>query len=369
MKPQRIKLGILVLVLGLAMLVPAAAWGAETGPAADRPQLSLDEAVNAALSYSKTLQLAEYDIDRSREVRDDAGDNVDFIPLGSATVSSDSVYKKLVSSDLSWQMYKKTRNVKADQLVMQVFQAYNNVLNAEEKIIVAEKALANAEWQRRAARIGYRVGTVSLSSQLLAESSYEVSVASLQAAKESRDDAWTKFNALLGVEPSQRYQLTDRAELVPLEVIDLESVVSARLSESPSAWLADRNVDIARLNLDLYNWLDTNRAPYETAKIDLRKAETTAADSKDQIRQLVRGLYYSIRQLEEQYTNVEQNLKSAEETLRVKQVQLAVGTGTKGEVIAAEASVTALKQSRQQIINQHEVTRLAFDKPWAYSGS
>ena len=351
---------------------PGLSWGDEMSAAGNAAsaalELTLDEAVNRALAKSNTLKSAEYDIERSEEVRESAADKVKYIPAGPTPDAAAAAFTNLVAKDLAWQMSKKTKDVKADAITLSVFQAYINVLAAQEKVAAAEKALADADWKRWAARVGYQVGTVSLSGKLTAEVNYDARAAALASARAALEDAYHKLNQLVGLNPDDRPVLKDQPQLIPIKVDDLEAEIQRRVEESPSVWLAERNVELARLALDLYDWTNPNREPYRAKEIDVTKAELSAADAKDQLRQQLRSIYQNIVQIEQDYASLEQSLKLAQENLRIKKVYYEVGMATKGDLLAAEADVASLQLALRAKAYQHEVLKLAFDKPWAYSG-
>lgn len=210
----------------------------------------------------------------------------------------------------------------------------------------------------------YQVGMSSVAAKVQAEAGYELRKAALEAARQGLVDKYQALNNLVGLKPEDKPVLLDIPEFTPFEVNHLESEIQRRLEVSPSIWLADRNIDVAKLELDLYNW-NTAQEPYSAKKIDVSTAELKAANSKEQMRQGLRAIYNKILQLEENYALQQQNLKIAEENLRVVQVQFDVGMATKAQLLEAESQVAEAKKNLASTIYTHEVLKLQFDKPWA----
>ena len=362
---MRKRVAIVTAALFLVTLLSGFAYAGETNENYPNViQLTLDEAVDKALANSKELKQADYDIERGEKVREKVAEYVQYIPAGPSPEAARAAFTALVRSDLAWQMSKKTKNIKADAVVLSVFQAYTNVLTAQEEVAAAEVALKNAEWQRRAARASYQVGMSSVAAKVQAEAGYELRKAALEAARQGLIDKYQALNNLVGLKPEDRPVLVDIPEFVPFKINNLEAEIQRRLEMSPSIWLADRNIDLAKLELNLYDW-NTAQEPYSAKKIDVSTAELKAANAKEQMRQGLRAIYNKILQLEENYALQQQNLKIAEENLRVVQVQFDVGMATKAQLLEAESQVAEAKKNLASTIYTHEVLKLQFDKPWA----
>ncbi|MQL51546.1 TolC family protein [Desulfofundulus thermobenzoicus] len=361
---------ITVMILAVGLLAPSVAWAKE--PA--MPEMTLQQAVDKALANSKALKTAEYDIERSEEVRDNASDKVKWTPAGpisgEGAAQAARAFTGLVQADLAWQMSKKSYNAEKDSVVMSVYQAYDRILQAQEGVRSAELALKAAEWQHRAAYAGLRAGTISKSDFLKGDASLEGAKASLEAAKKALEDAYQQFNQLVGLWPEDRPVLVDKPVFTPLKIDDLDYEVERAVEESPTLWLAKKQIDLAKLNLDLYVFNDpTNPDPYKAKEIDVNKAEVSAASADEKMRQLVRTIYYSIRQLEDQYAGLEQQVKVAQENLRVIRLKYDLGMATRTEVVAAEAALAGAQKALLDATCQHEVLKMAFEKPWAYAAS
>lgn len=361
-------LATLILVSTL-LLQPAVASAKE--PATF--ELSLEKAVEMAIANSKALQNAQYEIDRAWEVREKAADNVKYIPAGiisgEAEAKAAKAFTGLVQADLNWQVKKKTYEATKDSVVMAVYKAYYQVISAQEQVRVAEVALKSAEWQRRVAADQLRVGMMSKSDFLKTSASIEGAKANLEAARKALDDAYQQLNQLIGLWPEDRPVLTSRPVFAPLAVDSLEAAVERAVAESPTVWAARQGIDLARLKLDLYPFNDPSTTePYDAWKIDVSKAEVSAASEEEKMRTTVRGIYYSAKQVEENYETARQKLETAKEDLRVARLKFELGMATKVDVLSAEAKVAEAEKALLDLTTQHEILTLAFAKPWTYSG-
>lgn len=354
------------LSLSLFFFCLSAAWAKEPVT----PQMTLQQAFSRALEINNALKLAEYNIERGYEVRQFAADKVLYIPTGPASPQAEAAFNALLQADTSWQMAKKSYTAQEDTVLMAVYQAYNGVLGAQEKVNSAQMALKSAELQKKQAVAGKRAGTVSNMAMVQADAASSGAIAALDAARQSLEDAYQKFNQLVGLWPEDRPQLMDQPVYSPLIIDHLDTEVERALEANPTVWLAKRKIDIAKISLNLYNFTDPARTePYEAREIDVNKAEVSASDIQEQTRKLVRTLYYTVRQIEEQYAGVLEKAKIAEEILRVTRLKYDLGMVTRAEVVQAEASLASARQSLIDITCQHEILKLAFRKPWAYAAA
>ena len=358
---------LLVILTLLAGLFPASVWADESETA--RTELTLQAAVDKALSINKGIRQAKNDLERSAEVRDYLADRVDFIP-SSSSASSGAVksYLSLTSAEISRSMAKRTLTVEEDKVVMSVYQAYNSILQGQEKVKVDELSLQNQQWLRYVASAGLRVGTIDPVAMAKAETEYTAAKATLEADNKALDDAYQKLNQLLGLSAKERPVLVDIPEIVPMDVKDLEAEVNKKVTGSPSVWLSEQQVDLAKLTKRLYDFTNTsNSEPYKAKEIDVEQKEISANDTKDQVAKLVRTIYYSATQLEEQYTGAKEAVRLAEENQRVTQVKYEVGMATKSDLLSAELALAQANQKLVDISTQHQILVLAFKKPWSYS--
>jgi len=339
----------------------APAWAKE--PA--YPELTLQQAVKLALANSNALKAAGLDIDRAYEVRQDAADKLSFIPVGAGPFDPmvEQAFTALVTADLGWQMAKKSYTARNDAVTVAVYQAYNDVLKAEENVATLELAVKSAEQEVIAAQVGVRVGMTSKTALVQTEARRDAARLSLEAAKQGRDDAYQKFNQLVGLWPEDRPVLVDEPSYGPLLIDNLDTEVERALEASPTIAIAEENISMKKAVRQVSYFIQ----PYAVSRIDVDKAEYDAAQTRDQTRQAVRSLYYAVRGLEEQYRALDENRKMAAEALRVTRVKYEVGMATRIELLAAEVALAQVEKSLFDLVCQHEVLKLAFKKPWGWA--
>ncbi|MCL6448432.1 MAG: TolC family protein [Armatimonadetes bacterium] len=359
----------LILLIGLTMGAGVtaggmAAWAKE--PAT--PELTLQQAVERAIANSKSLKNKEYEIERTEEVRESAADKVKWTPSGPISdekaAEAASAFTGLVSADLQWQMAKKSYDAEVDTVTMSVTKAYYSVLQALENVRTAELDCRSAELAGRLAMASYRAGALSKSGLIQADSRLAGAKSALEAAQKALDDAYQQFNQLVGLWPEDRPVLTDRPSFSALEIDNLETEVERAVEKSPTLWQVKRSVELAKLDLDLYAF-NYEAEPYKSKEIKVNQAEVSASAAEEQMRNAVRTIYYNIRQLEDSYAGLQQQLAAAEENLRVTQLKYELGMATKADVLSAQASLAGVQKSLLDTVCQHELLKLSFAKPWA----
>lgn len=358
---------LLILTVMMFAVVLLAAPALAKEPAT--PELTLQQAVEMAKAQSETIKNDLLKIERGELVADSAQLKMLFAPTSPTTAIAKSYFLAYKTSDINLGMSQRSYAADLDSLFMQTLQSYNNILKGLEAVEVAEAQMKNAEWNHRVAVVSKRVGILDNLGMVQAESALAAARAGLDQAKKSLEDAYQKFNVSVGLWPEDRPVLVDEPVFEKFAVINLESEVERAVSKSPTVWLMQKQVDLANINRRLYTLAGSSSTdPYQTRKIDVEIAELSAAQTEEQLRTMVRGIYYTALQLEVQYDSALESVKAAEENLRVTRIKYEVGMVTNGEVLKAEAALKTAQQSLLTIKTQHQALSLAFSKPWSYSG-
>jgi outer membrane protein TolC len=351
----------LVVVFAVGMLVPQA--GARETVT---PEVTLEEAIVAALKNNESVKKAGLEVDRTEELRNYRGDQLTYAPTGPPGSALVEVpWSNLLLADLTWRMSKKSLTAGQDGVVLDTCNKYWNVLQAQEKVKAAEVALASAERQLKAARALYSVGLNTRTGLTAAEAQQRSAAAGLASAKNDLESAFDVINRAIGLWPDDRPVLTDTVEFTPLDINDLDREVRKVLDSAPTVWLAQEKVTLQKYLEDMMFYTGEYR-PYQARKIEVEQAELDAASTRKLFDQITRSLYYGAKSIEEAYAGAQEGLKVAEENLRVAQVKQKVGMVTTTDVLVAEKAVAEAHSALLQLACQHAYTKLAFAKPWAY---
>ncbi|MCL6576975.1 TolC family protein [Kyrpidia sp.] len=338
------------------------------------------DATNVPLTYEKALELAyanSYkvknaleDITRTSKVLDKVSDNVEFVPARGGDTTTTQIYAGYTQASIAHQMSFRAYTMAQDVVTYAVKQAYNGILQAEAQQQAAEAALKNAQVQANIATVGHQYGTVSDIQWQQAMQGLQAAKAGLEAANKAVTDAYQRLNSLTGLPTDAKYQVVDQPQVDDLKNVDPEAQVARVTSDSPAIWQAEQQVNLAKLQLDLYTFNDKmNPDPYEAKQIDVQKAANTVQDLQDQLSRAVRSAYNGLLELRDQYQSLQSQLAAAEQSLKLAQIQYQYGAGIQADVVAAQAKVDQLKQQLANTAAQFDNLKMVFEKPWVAGGS
>jgi len=349
----------------LLLLFPAASAMAKE-PAT--PEMSVNDAVAKALANDEAVKKAESNIARTEFLRDQRKDNLDvyYTPAGSPNNPQvESAWANWLTADLNWQSSKKSLAAEEDTVALAACNKYWELQAAIGAVKVAEEALKQANLDLSTAKVSQRVGLITTEALLGAEKKQIAAKASLDKAKNDLETAYREFNQMVGLWPEDRPVLTEELTYAPMENTDVDYLVTVALNKDPSIWLANKKVEHQESVENLmfasgaYTSSDLREIETEQVKLDY---ETT----KKAIETKIRNMFFSALTMEESYSSTEQDVKLAEENLRVVNLKFQLGMATKAEVAASEYSLAAKKQALLELKKNHAYLKLALQKPWAY---
>ncbi len=335
--------------------------------------LTYKEALDSALNRNSQVGSAEAKVDRSWEVFDKSMDNIDYIPSGTASGSAAAIARNAFagyqSASIGYQMSQKQLDIAKESVTYAVKKAYNDILRAQEQKDIATAALEYAENEKKVAYLKETQGLVSSYDFNTIENKVKESKNNLKAAEEALNNAYEKLNLLTGFQNNKRYHLTDIPSIENFEYEDVETQVARVLKDSSAVWLADQQINLAKLNVDLYTFNDpTNPDSYEAKQIDVKIKDYEKANTKQQLEQTTRSLFNNITQLEVNYEKLTTQLSHAEETLKLAKTKYDTGMGVAIDLKGAQLQVDQIKQQMFDIVAQLDYLKMAYEKPWVAGG-
>ncbi|AMA71709.1 hypothetical protein ACH33_01870 [Aneurinibacillus sp. XH2] len=364
-------------VLSTALLFPLSlpVYAAETTSVVQSQSLTYEQALERAFNASIPLKNAADEIDRSFEIRQTIGSGIQSYPIGVGNGEKEAAErakaKALIQADTAWGISKRKYDLEKDNIIYSVKTAYNNVLKAQKQKELAEANVKNQEVQKDVAFYKASEGALSQYELSQEEGKYESALKQKAAADKALDDAWTKLNALIGAPQEARFALVDEPQFKPFErsETDLENDITYVVSNSDLVDMAEKQLKIQRLNVELYTYNASSSTSYKAEEIGVRQVANKVDDTKKNLADGMRAIYYSIKQLEDQYKALTIELKKAEETLKMAQVRYDTGVGIKADVTAAELAVADKKKKIFDTLIQLDNLKLAYEKPWVAAGA
>jgi outer membrane protein len=366
-----------VFVLSTALLLPMSfpVYAANNEVAVQQTQsLTYEQALEKAFASSISLKNANDAIDRAFEVRQDIGSNIEYYPTGTGNGTKDaadrSKVKGLAQADVAWGTSKRKYELEKDNIIYSVKTAYNNVLQAKKQQELAEATAKNEEVQKVLASYKASEGIISQYELSQEEDKFESALKQKTVAAKALDDAYTKLNSLIGVSKDARFVLNDEPQFKPFnkDENELENDITYIVSNSNAVAMAEDQLKLKRMDVDLYTY-NAGNTPYKASEIDVRTAANQVEDTKKKLSDAMRSMYYSIKQLEDQYKVLNINLNTAEETLKMAKIRYDAGIGIKADVTAAELAVLNIKKQIFDVVVKLDNLELAYQKPWTATGA
>lgn len=345
-----IMLAVMVLIMGM----PGLALGDEDSKPAPEPVISLEQAVELALTSSEAYRTAKAAVSEKLALVDYAADQMN---------DQTSLYSYL-SAEYQYNMSKMSREQAADQVRNSTAAAYGAVLVSQAELDAALSDQLLAEQEYRIARAQFNAGVMSSLDFEAVKQQHESNDTAVESARANLNSSYTSLNSLIGIRIASRPVLTDETVFEEVQIYDLESEVNRVLVNAPSVYQAEQQLFLKEYELDNLGWYGSYR-PYEARQAELKQAKLGVSSSREEMAARTRGYYYSILDVEANY----QKILDASEALRIaakkQQAYYDAGMCTRydlekalNEVKSYDAQLMQLKWSHYNLVNSLET-------PWA----
>ncbi|RXT15424.1 stalk domain-containing protein [Ammoniphilus sp. CFH 90114] len=328
--------------------------------------LTMEDAVKSAEAHSYDMKTAQQNIESNDIKMEDAADELEYTPIGTGNGQDDaavrSAFKQVASSNINYSMSKKQAEVTSDQVRFSVMKAYQDILVKQNDVIDREESLEVAQMEEQAALAKAKMGRISEVEKNQIMKARTEAEKNVQTAKTALSDAWTKLNTLMGKSKDRTYLLADKPTYVEPEEWDVNTQITRMISSSPSIWLLEKQVELAELDVNLFSF--NAGGNYDLTKMDVEKAQTTLARSKEQLEETIRSMYSDMERLKDQYHVLKINLQTAEDNLRVTEAKYAKGLVTALEVKRDKNSFNQKKRQLEEIAIQMDQLNHRWNKPW-----
>lgn len=312
---------------------------------------------------------------------------VDISGLVRTATDAAALYSRMANLEVQ-----RTRN----DIVLQVKQAFYDVLRAQELVKVAQEALQNAQTRRKLAEAAVEAGVSPRLDVLRADAAVAVAQQAVIASANALQLAKAAFNNVLGRKVDEPVELLPSDEPEPAEVSFSECLEEA-LSRRPEVIqatfgvsLAEKQVTAARReqlpSLVVRGQWDFNlktstfqpressfttlaalqfkiwdsgqtQGRVEQARADVDRAKIAVESVREGIALELRNAYLSVQEAREKVAAAEKGVQAATESLRVARVRYEAGVSTQLELSDAELAYT---QASQNLVNARYDLRVAW---------
>ncbi|MGC8783390.1 MAG: TolC family protein [Armatimonadota bacterium] len=298
-----------------------------------------------------------------------------------------SLYSRIANLDVQ-----RTRN----EVVLQVKQAFYDVLRAQELVKVAEEALQNAEVRRKLAQAAVDAGVSPKLDVMRADAAVAAAQQAVITARNALQLAKAAFNNVLGRRVDEPVELIPADEPEP-EMTDFNRYLQEALSKRPELIQANLGVSLSEKQITAakrdqlpslvvrgqwdFNLKTSTFQPRESsfttiaalqfkiwdsgqtqgrveqARADVDKAKVAVENVREGIALEVRSAYLSLQEAREKVAAAEKGLQAATESLRVARLRYEAGVSTQLELSDAELAYT---QAEQNLVNARYDLRVAW---------
>ncbi len=312
---------------------------------------------------------------------------VDVSGLVRTATDAASLFSRIANLDVQ-----RTRN----EVVLQVKQAFYDVLRAQELVKVAEEALQNAEVRRRLAQAAVEAGVSPKLDVMRADAAVASAQQAVITARNALQLAKAAFNNVLGRRVDEPVELLPAEEPEP-EPAEFNRYLQEALSRRPEVMQANLGVTLAEKQVTAakrdqlpslvvrgqwdFNLKTSTFQPRESsfttiaalqfkiwdsgqtqgrieqARADVDRAKIAIENVREGIALEVRNAYLSLQEAREKVTAAEKGLQAATESLRVARLRYEAGVSTQLELSDAELAYT---QAEQNLVNARYDLRVAW---------
>jgi len=342
-------------LVGLFIFLSAGAFAQETQQA-EIKKLGLKESINIALKNNLDLKMAKYNLNlREVEYEQAKANN-----LLQASILN------LKSAEFSLKQAEESLEETRKQVILDVMDAYFQVLRAKKGVEIEKMSLKEAEENFEIVKNKFSLGDASKKELLQAEINLSSAEFNLKKAEHQLEIARIDFNKVLGLPLDTEFELTDTFSVEPLN-ISLEKSIEEALKNRYEIKKAQNDLELAKIKWNLSQNEYTPELDKKNAKINLENAEINLEKVK---RQIVREIHQLFQDLEEKRENIkitEKTEKLKQEIYTIAQKQYKAGLINATELLDAQIELTQAQLNRVDALFEYNLAKAKFIKALARS--
>ncbi len=301
----------------------------------DPVKLTLDNAYKKMLSDSAGAEMAELNKQSANGVAQGYSEQVRMINKAEHSGGDYSTSEKnVLKVQRTYAKAQSPRNYEAEinKLKSQTLENYYTLKEVENQVKIAKDNLALKEKLLSNTQLKYKLGTVSRSDVLEAETSVYEAKDKLLAAQNGLNTTKMSFNQFMGYDLMQNMTLTDSIKEIPLSEKTLANSIKDALANRNEMYEAAYDIEVSTLNLENCKSYPWSSSKYINAKRSFLMAETNKKNSPLTVELDVRTKYMAMN---EKYSAVQTGKKiieNAKEAERLVQLQYDAGMATLSDV-------------------------------------
>jgi outer membrane protein TolC len=302
-------------------------------------KLSLDAAYKKMLADSSGAKMADLNKQKALGVANGYGESVRLINKSEdAGGDYSSTDKNILRIQQEFAKTQADRDYQAEinKLKNDTLENYYTLKELENQVQIAKDNLALKEKLLSNTQLKFKLGTVSKSDVLKAETSVFEAKDSLLAAQNGYNKMKMGFNQFMGYALMQNVTLTDSITEIALPEKTLAASIKDALSNRNEIKEAAYNLKVATLNLNNYKAYPGSSSKYVKAKMSMLMAETAHTNAPLTVESDVRNKFMAMNAKYSAVQTGKKAVENAKETERLTRLQYDAGMATLSDVETAQ---------------------------------
>lgn len=338
--------GILMSLLLVAMTgLSAGAASQDPGP-----ELTLADALRIAQENSPSVRLADLTLEEARTAYEVAKVNQVLQPSPITMRQAEN----------TWRSAQLTRELARQDLIMQVTQAYFEVVRTGMALELAERALAQSRAQLETTKARHEQGMLSDVDLLAGESQVATNELELNRARANHLSARMSFNRILGQELEAPFTLVDELHDVQPVDIELEDAIRSALERRIELLRARDTLALREEELRVNDNAYTPARTINNARMALERARLELQDREIDIILEVRQSYQALTEAAARIPIQETNATRAKESLRIAQIRYEAGLITSLDLIDSQRAAFQAEMQSIQAVFDYQIALARF---------
>lgn len=338
--------GILMSLL-LVVMTGLSAGAASQDPG---PELTLADALRIAQENSPSVRLADLTLEEARTAYEVAKVNQVLQPSPITMRQAEN----------TWRSAQLTRELARQDLIMQVTQAYFEVVRTGMALELAERALAQSRAQLETTKARHEQGMLSDVDLLAGESQVATNELELNRARANHLSARMSFNRILGQELEAPFTLVDELHDVQPVDIELEDAIRSALERRIELLRARDTLALREEELRVNDNAYTPARTINNARMALERARLELQDREIDIILEVRQSYQALTEAAARIPIQETNATRAKESLRIAQIRYEAGLITSLDLIDSQRAAFQAEMQSIQAVFDYQIALARF---------
>ena len=328
-KRKLFSLSLAISLLVINLLSMGAAASTDTSP----QELSLEKAVELALSDNPQVELNRITVEKAGVGKDKAESQAEKIDESKDSVASPYLnYEGAVGqyvgprkAEMDLTLAQNKARALEDGLKISVESKYYDVLKYQAELKNKKLALERAKEKLRLAEVRLEAGTVPKTDVMQAEVDAAMAEADVSRAENTLELGWMKLNEVMGQELDEKWILSDNFNFEPLEIKLEDSISQAKAKDLELIGLWE-GAAVAEASLEqAKKYYTPNVYTYREAKYSYEEAAAKLRQAEVEMELKVREANSNLISVEKSYKVLKEQLEVMRERERLANLQYEVG--------------------------------------------